>query len=263
MIKNENDNVNLLVSKKKISITFHNKGNYAIHDFTLNTEDLASYHYNIKDRDEYVIIVNASELLSTTKGISRKDGLKLSWLHTSEKLGVQIIKSGKDQTAELYVSIIRDKDYNPICIFDDYTEDEPVIKIPCKEFSDMCNQASVVKCAYMEIKGCSYYAVLTGLLHDGSIGLASKQFFSNKSNTEEQNVLEKITNNRYEYNIVKPETFITIKIPINTIKTLSKLHNIAPLGSLLKLYIIPEKPVKLECKIGSYGIYNLYIRDSK
>ena len=262
MIKNENDNVTFNVSKKKISMTFTNKGKYAVHDFVLHTEDLAYYQYNIKDHDEYYITVNSSELLTTTKGITKKDGLKITWHNTNEKLAIQIIKAGKDQTPELYVSVIR-KDYDPIYIIHEYSDDEPVIKIPCEEFSAMCNQAAVFKCAAMEIKACSYYALFTGLLHDGSIGLSSQQFFTNKNNTNDQHIIEKITNNQCEFNIVKTEDFMTIKIPITTIKTLSKLHNIASVGTLLKLYILPEKPVKLECKIGSYGTYSLYIRDSK
>ena len=109
MIKNENDEVTIIISKNKMSMTFINKGNYAIHDYILDTNELASYTYSIMDHDEYPITVNAGELLSTTKGIGKKDGIKISWLQANDKIGIQIIKSGKniDSIPVLYVNIIR------------------------------------------------------------------------------------------------------------------------------------------------------------
>lgn len=268
MIKNESDEVTLIVSKNKISMTFLNKGKYAIHDFSLDTDDLASYNYSIMDHEEYPITVNSGELLATTKGIGRKDGLKISWLQAHEKIGIQIIKSGKetDRTPELYVNIIG-REGNNYHFDNDFTGQEPIIKMPCKEFANMCNQTTVLKCSHMEINGCTLYATFKGILHDGSAGMVSKRYNSNKikdNYSYDKQVIEKIITSPYsEVNIVKSEELMSIKIPINTIKTLSKLHNITSQGALLKICFVPQKPIKFECKIGSYGTYKLYIRDSK
>lgn len=267
MIKNESDEVTMIISKNSMSMTFINKGDYAIHDFIFDPNELVSYNYSIMDHDEYPITVNADELLMTTKGIGKKDGIKISWLQANDKIGIQIIKSGKntDRIPELYVNIIR-KDCNQLMFNNEFSGQEPIIKLTCKEFSELCNQIIVLKCAYMEINGCSSYAAFKGIFHDGTVGMVSPRYFSNKikDNCDDKHIVEKISTQYCgELNIVKSEQLITIKTPINTIKTLSKLHNITPSGALLKIYIVPQKPIKLECKIGSYGTYKLYIRDSK
>jgi hypothetical protein len=260
MIKNESDEVTFIISKNKMSMSFINKGDYAVHDFILDTDELSSYNYNIMDYDEYPITVNSGELLTTTKGIGKKDGIKISWLQANDKIGIQIIKLGKN-TPELYVDIIR-KEYNQIMFNIEYTGNEPVIKMSCKEFSELCHQASVLKCSHMEFMGCSSYVTFKGILHNGTIGIASPRYLSNKiKDNEDKLIIEKIsTSNNSELHIVKSEELMSIKVPINTIKTLSKLHNIAPSGALLKICIVQDKPIKLECKIGSYGIYKLYVK---
>jgi hypothetical protein len=53
---------------------------------------------------------------------------------------------------------------------------------------------------------------------------------------------------------------IEVKVPISTVKSLSKIHNISANGSLIKFYFETGKPIKLECPIGIYGVYNIFIK---
>ncbi len=53
-----------------------------------------------------------------------------------------------------------------------------------------------------------------------------------------------------------------VRIPIATIKCLSKLNNLSPAGTI-KAFIERGSPLKLLCKIGGYGTLRVYIRDTE
>ena len=62
-------------------------------------------------------------------------------------------------------------------------------------------------------------------------------------------------------NVVDYENLTTIKVPINTVKTLGKIHNISPPGSQIKFYFNPNKPTKIESAVDTYGTYIIFLRD--
>lgn len=261
MIKKEQDVITLLVSKYKITITFVNKGEHAIHDIILNTPDFHDYNYNIINRDECPITVNSSELFIATKPIGKKDSLKIMWKEDQKKLSIQPIKSSKDSgnSSVSFINIIN-KEYVKYEFINHYTADDHCIKMQNREFSDICNQASTQKCKYLEITACANKIFFKGVLTDGSHGMIS-QFVSNKYD-EEKITKVNTGKGRLELNIIDSDD-IKIKLPLNTIQTLSKLHSIVPPGTELKLYFAAGKPVKIESRIGSIGSYHIFLRDYK
>lgn len=64
-------------------------------------------------------------------------------------------------------------------------------------------------------------------------------------------------------NIMKSEDLMTVKVPISTVKALSKIHNISPAGTLLRFYFAESKPTKLESPIGTYGVYTICLRNGR
>jgi hypothetical protein len=269
MIKNESDEITLLVSAKNISIRFFNKGQYAIHDININADDLCDYKYNIVDHDEYPITINTTELFNTTKGLGRKDSISICWLEGYEKISVQPEKSGKElnRSTASFIDIIHKK-HNHIELHNDFTGNEPSIKIQSKEFSDFCAQVMILKCSHMEISGCSSHVTFKGIKPDSTIGNVSRHTNAGYRNDVDDNLIEKITgqnNNigQLELNVMKTEELIKIRVPLITVKTLSKIHNISPAGSLIKICLSPQKPVKLESRIGGYGSMVIYMRDVK
>ena len=264
MIKNEIDEITLVVSKSSMKITFVNKGQYAIHDLEINTEELSDYSYDILGFDEYPITVNTSELFNTTKAIGRKDSLKIYWLENYEKLCIQPIKSSKEsgRSSASFVNIIN-KTHNTIALNNDMNN-EPSIKIQNRDFTDICQQANVLKCNFLEISGNSSFVIFKGILPDETYGMMSRHTSQNNKKANHSEETQKISNGQLELNIVnKSEDVMKVKVPINTIKTLAKLHTISPSGTLLKFSFANDKPVKIESKIGSYGIYKIYLRDYK
>ena len=264
MLKNEIDEITLIVSKTKMTITFVNRGQYAIHDLVINAEELSDYSYDILNHEEYPITVNTTELFNTTKAIGRKDSLKIYWLEGYEKLSIQPIKSSKEtgRSSASFINIINKK-HNKIEMSNEYATTEPSIKIQNRDFTDICQQASVLKCNFLEISGCSSYVLFKGILPDETYGMMSRHTSQNNKGKSVNNEEREKSTGQLELNVVKTEDVMKVKIPISTIKTLSKLHTISPSGTLLKFSFANDKPVKIESKIGSYGIYKIYLRDYK
>jgi hypothetical protein len=264
MIKNEADEITLLISSSNIMITFKNKGNYGIHDIFIKKEELLEYSYNIKDYQEYPLTINATEWFNATKSVARKDGLKIYWMEGQDKLSIQTVKWSKEpgRANVAYINIIH-KEFQKIDFFNQYSEgSEPTIKIQNREFTEICTQASTLKCHYLEISGCNRYIQFKGILPDGTEGMSNRL----ANHAQEDGVpgpKVNIGKGHVELNVVNHDDVIVIKIPSTTIKTLSKLHTISPVGTLLKFSFAPKKPMKIESKIGSYGIYNIYLRDYK
>ncbi len=264
MLKNETEEITFVVSKTHINITFLNKGQYAIHDLSITTEELSEYSYDILGHDEYPITVNTNELCNTTKAIGRKDSIKIYWLENFEKLCIQPIKSSKEpgRSSASFINIIN-KTHTPIMLNNEYSMNEPSIKIQNRDFTDICQQANVLKCNFLEIAGNSSHVIFKGILPDETYGMMSRH--TSQNNKKSTNIDEhKIANGQLELNIVnKSEDVMKVKVPIMTVKTLAKLHTISPSGTLLKFSFANDKPVKIESKIGSYGIYKIYLRDYK
>lgn len=240
MIKNETEEMTLNISKTTISILFINKGQYAMHHVDIKTNELSEYHYHI-DRDEYPITINSAELFNATKSVGRKDSLKIYW-DGEEKLIIQPIKLTKEpgRCNVSYINIIH-KEANKIESINCHYND-PTIMLQNREFYDICNQASTLKCIYLEITAFTTDIYFKGVLANGKQGMESHFPISCKEEKKE---------------------LIKIKIPISTLKTLSKLHNISTSGTLLKFYFIQDNPVCIDSKIGAYGVYKIYLRDYK
>lgn len=262
MIKNEQDEITFVASKDKLTITFFNKGQNAFHDINFNPVDFHDYVYNYTNSEEYTITVNTTDLFNATKSVGRKDSLKISFKEGGDKLSIQPIKSSKDngRSSVSFINIIQ-KEYSKYDLFNHYPANHPCIKMPNRDFSDICSQASTQKCSYLEITILNNTIIFKGVLSDGSFGMASR-FVSNNRYDEDKITKVNTGKGQLELNIIDCEK-VTIKLPLNTIKTLAKLHNIAPAGAELKFMSEPYKPLKIESKIGSYGVYCIYLRDYK
>ncbi len=262
MIKNEQDDITLLISKKKICITFLNKGENAVHDILINTDDLHEYHYNIPS-EEYSITVNTTELLNATKPVGRKDSLKISLNDGSKKLNIQPIKSSKNngRASVSFISIIN-KECIKYDLLSQYDENDAYIKIQNREFSDICAQATTQKCNFLEITANGNIVTFKGVLSDGSYGMVSRYVATNTNHEEEKITKVNTGKGHMELNILETEE-VSIKLPSNSIKTMAKLHNIAPTGTELKFIFAAGKPIKIESKIGTYGNYVIYLRNFK
>lgn len=287
IIKSEADYATMVLSPKKIEISFMNISKCAIHKITLNTQEFTMYRYNIRDQDgtlypEYPVAFETNEMFNTTKGIGRKDGIRLYWLAGDNKINVQPIKmSTKDpgRASALFVKILSMEHirYDP----PDAYGPEPNVRVQAKDFADICSQANTVKCNALEIVGHPNGVTFKGILPNHTVASINR-FVSqtevipsipNKSASNIEEIDSLINNIKMtdtqsatsglSLNIVKSEDLITVKVPIVTVKALSKIHNISPAGTLIRFYFAEGKPTKIESPIGTYGSYTICLRNGR
>lgn len=290
IIKAETEIASMILSKDAIEISFRNRQGTTLHSIRLNTAEFTSYEYNIVDPEtghlmkEYPIAFETKELFNTTKGIGRRDSIRIYLLQGNSKLNIQQIKAGaKDpgKSGALFVNILT-AEHRRFDSPDGYTQ-EPNIRIQAKEFADLCGQLSGLKCSSLQIIGKVSGVTFKGVKPNKTF--ASITHFSNNkpqpsnnntnsssnNNINHQNdflnsILDTVQNTSTEkrsnvhLQVSYEDEIISVELPSSTAKALSKIHNISPSGTLLQFTFVKGKPIKIVSPIGIYGVYTLYIR---
>lgn len=290
LIKGETDIATMILSPKKVEISFVNTSKCAVHKIVINTSELSRYRYDIRDEEgnlypEFPVAFETDEIYNTTKGIGKRDGICLYWLKGDHKINIQPIKPTKDlsKAGALFVKIIHIEFTR--CIIPEIYNSEPNIRILAKDFADLCGQTNSLKCSYLEISGEANKVVFTGILANntpaniarfaGQNEVMPSEFTGNSTPANISGEIESLLRNLREnqetsksgtstgltLNVVKNNILARIKVPISTVKALAKIHNISPPGTLLRLYFKEEQPVKIESPISTYGVYTICIRN--
>lgn len=289
IIKSETDYATMIVSEKLIEISFLNASKCAVHKIELCPQQFTMYRYNIRDDEgnfhqEYPITFETNEMFNTTKGIGRRDAIRLYWLLGENKINIQPIKmSTKDpgRASALFVKMLTMEhvrydtgNYNI----------EPNVRVQARDFADLCSQANTLKCTNLEIIGHSNGVTFKGILANQT--MASLNRFVSQTempkSTKAASNMEEIDNlllnlkfhdnqisksspvaTGLSLNVVTTEDLMTVKIPIATVKALSKIHNISQQGTLLQFFFAERKPTKLVSPIGTYGTYTICLRNAR
>jgi hypothetical protein len=283
IIKTEIDHFTMILSPKSIEISFVNNNKCAVHHIYLNTQEFSIYKYNIRGEDnkllpEYPLAFDTNEFLNTTKGIGRKDGIKIYWVPGENRINVQPLKTSTKDPARaraLFVNILNVElcRYDTSCLY----SDEPNVRVQAKDFAEICAEASSLKCSSLEIVGQNNSVTFKGIKPNNRLASLNK-FVSQSSVPEEEttndqsfddqtildnNFIVKKSSSKPSLNIVKSEDLMTVRIPVSTVKALSKIHNISPYGTLLRFFFLEGNPTKIESPIGSYGKYTVCLRDHR
>lgn len=287
IIKSETDYATIVVSEKSIEISFLNTARCAVHRIILYPQEFTMYRYNIRDQEgnllrEYPIAFETNEMFNTTKGIGRRDGIRLYWLAGDNKINVQPIKmSTKDpgRAGALFVKILTMEHIR----YETGTYSlEPNVRVQAKDFADLCSQANTLRCTSLEIVGHNNGVTFKGILANQTMASINRFLSQTEvpktakaaSNMEDiDNLLDNLrisdthlatpVTTGLSLNIVKSEDLMTVKVPIGTVKALSKIHNISPAGTLLRFYFAEGKPTRVESPIGTYGLYTICLRNGR
>lgn len=287
IIKSETEYATMVLSPTSIEISFINNSKCAIHKIVLDTREFTVYRYNILDDNkekfpEYPIAFETSQMFNTTKGIGRRDGIRLYWLQGDNKINVQPVRtSTKDpgRAGALFVDILN-MEYTKYNISGNY-KSEPNVRVQAKDFADLCSQANTLKCSTLEILGQNNGVTFKGMMANNTMASINrfvsqtempKEIITPSNMDEIDNLLgqmrvaEKSTSPNslgLSLNIIKTEDLMTVKVPIATVKALSKIHNISPSATLIRFYFAEGKPTKIESPIGTYGLYTICLRDTR
>lgn len=285
IIKSEIDHATMILSPKMIEISFLNAAKCAAHKMILNTAELTVYRYNVKDEfgnllPEAPYAFDTNEMFNTTKSIGRRDGIRLYCLPGDNRIHIQPMKSSKDpgKAKALFVPILN-KEHSRYDSENIYPL-EPNVRVQAKDFADLCAEASTLKCGHLEIIGNSNGVTFKGILPNNK--MASINTFKSQTHTDvpmnsNPNNMDEIdsllsnlklngtanTASSVTLNIVKKDDLLTVKVPISTVKSLSKIHNISQTGTLLRFFFLEGRPTKIESPIGTYGNYTIYLRNGR
>lgn len=285
MIKNETVYATMILSPKTVEISFVSSNRCAMHKIKINTAELSRYVYNVRDEEgrllpEYPIAFETNTMLNTTKGIGKRDGIRLYCLKDDDKINVQPIKtSSKDpgRAGVLFVSI-ENREYEKV-IIDDVYDSEPNVRVHAKDFADICIQANASKANALQIIGGKKSIIFKALLPNNTVASINK-FVSQidvcydeqpLANMDEiDNILGYLETKEHnlkssapvKLNVISSDELTDIRVPSSALKSLSKIHNISHQGTQIKFFHSANHPIKLSTPLSTYGEYTICLRNT-
>jgi hypothetical protein len=283
VIKSETDYATMVLSKQLIEFSFMNSNKSAIHKIALYPRDFVTYTYNVCD-DEGVLVpecpiaFETSQMFNTTKNIGRKDSIRLYWLPEDNQIYVQPLKTAVKDPGRAGALFVKIMSMEHVRYDIGAWGEEANVKIQAKDFAEICTQANTMKCTWLELIGQDAGVVIKGILPNQTMAFvnrfASQTHPTQSSSAPSSNLpeIDDILRNLKNSNpapggnsgglslkIVSNNDARTIRVPISTVKALSKIHNIGPPNSLIHFYFSGGRVsnTKLECHIGNYGKYTI------
>lgn len=282
VLKNETKTATMLLSLNNIEMSFINTNAGGLHIINMNPHENLEWIYDPTDDngnllETYPIGFNCIEMHNTIKNIGMNDSIRLFLIKGENTIMVEPLKSSSKDMGQIKI-------FKCDVIETEYARYEvgnykemPNIKIPSKEFSDLCSEVSNMKCEYINIEGDGEAVTFRGF--NGS----KKEVFvnrhddlthknSSKSKMVANNIsdIDSLISKMNISDVSKPKTGlklkiinnndVVVKVPISTFKSLSKIENISPKGSVLRFYLEKDQPIKIETVIGTFGKYQIYLK---
>jgi hypothetical protein len=283
IIKCETKTATMLLSANNIEISFINNNSGGLHIINMNPHENIEWLYNPTDEDGnllelYPIGFNAIDVYNTIKNIGMNDSIRLFLIKGENTIMVQPLKSASKDMGQfkIFKFDIIETEYTRYDV-GNYKE-TPNIKIYSKSFSDLCSEVGNVKCEYIDIEGDGEAVTFRGF--NGS----KKEVYINryddlstsKNNHKPKMIADNISDidnliakmnvsdtskskTGLKLKIINDDK-IVVKVPISTFKSLSKIDNISPKGSVLRFYLEKNQPIKIETAIGTFGNYQIYLK---
>lgn len=281
IVKYEISHASMILSEKSIEISFISSNGRSGHKIILRPLDCLEWTYNLRNEegrlhDEYPIAFDTTELFNITKSIGKKDGIRIYLLPRENKLNIQLLKmSTKDpSSAEIFMIKILQVEHSRY-VPQEYTT-ESNIRVLSKNFTEMCGCVIDQKCETLEIEANNNSIIFKGIQANQNVAYI-KRYEGQSQNFQQEplklaNNINEIANMMKNLNLDKKKTTggglslnvvtsnsVSIKVPIVTIKVLSKIHNVAGNAALLKFYVEKKHPLKIELSVGNYGSYEIFL----
>lgn len=281
IIKHEINQASMILSEKSIEISFISSNGHSGHNILLFPYDCAKWSYNLRDEygelyEEFPIAFDTTQFFNTTKSIGKRDGIRIYLLPGDDKLSVQLLKvSTKNPgSAEIFmikILNIEHSRYTPPV----YTT-EPNIRVLAKDFTEMCGCVIDQRCETLDAEADNNAIIFKGIQANRNVAYIKRYEGQNNQCSQQESVQlasnindisnmlrnmstdEKKPTNRPKLRLnVVSNNNVSVKIPIVTIKSISKIHNISNNNTLLKFYVEKGKPLKISSSISGYGLYEI------
>lgn len=278
IVKGQTREATMILTPEAIEISFINADKSATHEIILDAKEFNSYYYEFRDEnnnlaDEYPITFNVDVMCNTLKNIGRSDGVRFYMFKGDDRINVQSMKlSSKDpnRSGAMLINTIN-REITRYVVPDNYP-DVPNVKIPSKELNDVFARAVHTKCKHVRFVGYNHSARLESISvlntvsfyenFNGNVNITDTDSF-NYDLTAIKNEINTIPDNiptiKIPINIISRDQVVEVNIPHHVVKSLVKIHNISPKGTMINFYFSQKMPIKMESPIGMYGVYRIWL----
>lgn len=255
-LKSTNTEGNFVFSADQITYSKADATNTVLNDVVIWTSKLSNYQF--RSPEPIMVGVNNANLRAITKSIGRKDSVQLAMYQNDIRLYLQIIGANAKPSSQDNINIITPRRVTEDSYYiREYTRNEgnPNCSVLSTNFCKMCAAMNSIKCTYVTIIGLYKEMVFKGMMEGDIIGRVQK-FVNDESLATSQNSKKKGPRL-----IIQNEEPVTIRTRIATIKALSKINNLSNPSGMIKMYLEPDRPLKLVSNVGNYGQITIYLRD--
>lgn len=252
---------NLIFSKNSIECSCANGIRTILNKFVIRTSDLP-YYFNDVYKD-VAVGVNLGSFARTTKNIGKKDAFKMFMIMGINKVFYEIIATTNSgmmtqSSGSIDVKVVDDMDVTFPTEFDQ----QPVQSIPINTFCHNCSVLANLRCTRVVITGYEHALKLEGIDNYDQIQNVQR-FYPSKMHLIRSNVDDSVSvlinKNAVDADIGEQQQ--KVKVPMLTIKWISKLSNISPHGDRILIHAEPTKPIRLSGNIGYYGRFEIYLKN--
>lgn len=208
----------------------------------IHADELIDYDYKSKN-PQTIVGVNINNLRTVTKTVGKKDGLKIYKVAGEKPVYIQVMGASERGTERKNVSTILTQAVEQVYYdIPEYTEADkgPNCVVQAGIFAKVCTNITSVKCKTILVTSNKQGITLSAVMDNNIISRAENLGDGTRSRPMVDN------------------GEVSIKTKYTIIKALSKINNLSSQG-MIKFYSQPGNPIKMVCKIGSYGILEIYL----
>jgi len=238
-----------------------------INHVEIYASELACYEF--KAKNDFIIGVDISDIRVHTKGIGKKDSIRLYKNADDQFLYIQILSNNSRFLESENINMILPKNGDVLnieyCKYES-NESNPDCKIIAASFSRLCSSMTALKSEYV-ILHCSPGEIIFDGVKPGNTSSKVVTFKSPSgqipySRNDDDNLDKFVIPKKLPKIKIVSKTenkIVKLKIKSGILKSLSKLNNLS-VGGNLKFFYDVDKPLKIVCQIGNYGILRTYIK---
>jgi len=252
-------------SRDGITYQEADSGNTIINQIEIQASELYQYEYNSVE-DEIIVGVAIQDIRAVTKTIGKKDSLTIYKMAEDDMLYFRTVGNLERSSERVNMCLVRPKQIEVKNYEMPEYKPRPNCTVQASVFSKVCAAMASIKCRWIVISGAKQGITLKAMMENGVLGrVENLGDVSDVNGTDDRfsrmRTIEPDPNApKVRINVVGGTEYPSIKVKTTNIKALSKLNNLCSHG-MVKIFIEPNNPLlRLSCKVGGYGVLNVYIR---
>lgn len=251
---------NIRFTKDSIEYECANGIRTILNRFVIRTSDIPYYFNDVYS--EVLVGINIGAFARTTKNIGKKDAFKLFMVKGINKIFYEIVTTTNSGMTTQSSGSIDVKEVDEIQINFPEFEDAPIQSMSINNFCHNCSVLANLRCTRVRIVAFKHGMKFEGIDHYDQVQNVQR-FYPSKMQLIE-NKLDNTMSVLINKNAVDAklgELLQTVRVPMLTIKWISKLSNISSHNDRILVHANIDKPIRLSGNIGFYGRFEIYLKN--